>query len=232
MKDESQPRLICKFSPDLLSVYRVILVSYFAMRSVNRIIKITFLVNFDWMSSLSEGLVISGAIITTFLSILGRTDIFIPSVVICQQLLVFQNISTEKSIISGTLGEVSNRHIFIISLERKKLSWKQQLRELQVDRLQMCRKILTNLLENPLKIHVLLLCSLQTFYIILQWKKNSSLHTSYKSLLGKIYQDIIYHYKSFFFIYFSRKHFQWEDQSDGVVNLYFSSGVFQGTFTF
>ena len=89
MKDESQPRLICKFSPDLLSVYRVILVSYFAMRSVNRIIKITFLVNFDWMSSLSEGLVISAAIITTVLSILGRTDIFIPSVVICQQELVF-----------------------------------------------------------------------------------------------------------------------------------------------
>ena len=74
MKDESQPRLICKFSPDLLSVYRVILVSYFAMRSVNRIIKITFLVNFDWMSSLSEGLVISAAIITTVLSILGRND--------------------------------------------------------------------------------------------------------------------------------------------------------------
>ena len=78
MKDESQPRLICKFSPDLLSVYRVILVSYFAMRSVNRIIKITFLINFDWMSSLSECLVTSAAIITTLLSVLGRTDTFPP----------------------------------------------------------------------------------------------------------------------------------------------------------
>ena len=54
-------------------ISRIILVSYFAMRSVNRIIKITFLINFDWMASISEGLVISGAIITTVLSILGTT---------------------------------------------------------------------------------------------------------------------------------------------------------------
>ena len=68
----------------ICSLSRVAFVSYFAMRSVNRIIKITFLINFDWMTSLSEGLVISGAIITTVFSIIGRTDIFIPSVVICQ----------------------------------------------------------------------------------------------------------------------------------------------------
>ena len=41
------------------------------MRSVNRIIKIMFLVNFDWMNSLSESLVSTAAILTTVLSVSG-----------------------------------------------------------------------------------------------------------------------------------------------------------------
>ncbi len=73
------------------------------MRSINRIIKIAFFINFDWVNSLSEGLVTSAAIITTLISILGRNATFSPSLVICQQELVEQNISTEKNIISGTL---------------------------------------------------------------------------------------------------------------------------------
>ena len=112
-------------SHDLLSL-RVILVSYFAMRSINRIIKIAFFINFDWVNSLSEGLVTSAAIIMTLLSILGRNATFIPTLVICQQELVEQNISTEKNIISGTLVSVINRRTFIISLERKNCSWRQR----------------------------------------------------------------------------------------------------------
>ena len=121
------------FSPDLLYLSRVAFMSYFAMRSVNRIIKIIFLINFDWMNSLSERLVTSAAIITTILSILGKNDTFIASLVICSQEVVERNISTEKSTISGTLGSAINRLTFIISLERKKCSLRQLLRKLQVN---------------------------------------------------------------------------------------------------
>ena len=66
------------FSADLLLIdrymSRVAFVSYFAMRSVNRIIKITFLINFDWMNSLSECLVTSAALLTTLLSVLGSQE--------------------------------------------------------------------------------------------------------------------------------------------------------------
>ena len=41
------------------------------MRSVNRIIKIMFLVNFDWINSLSESLVSTAAILTMVLSVTG-----------------------------------------------------------------------------------------------------------------------------------------------------------------
>ena len=50
---------------------RVAFVCYFAMRSVNRIIKITFLLNFDWMNSLSESVVSTAAVLTTLLSVSG-----------------------------------------------------------------------------------------------------------------------------------------------------------------
>ena len=52
----------------------VAFVAYFTMRSVNRVIKITFLINFDWMTSLSECLVTSAAILTTLLSVLGSKE--------------------------------------------------------------------------------------------------------------------------------------------------------------
>ena len=123
--------------------------SYFAMRSVNRIIKIIFLINFDWMNSLSERLVTSAAIITTILSILGKNDTFIASLVICSQEVVERNISTEKSTISGTLGEVTNRLTFTISLERKNCSWRQQRLELQVDQLQLTHRNINDSRKSP-----------------------------------------------------------------------------------
>ena len=58
---------------------RVAFVSYFAMRSVNRIIKITFLINFDWINSLSECLLTSASLLATLLSVLGRFNNLFPS---------------------------------------------------------------------------------------------------------------------------------------------------------
>ena len=110
------------FSPDMLFLSRVALVSYFAMRSFNRIIKITFLINFDWMNSLSEYLVTSAAILTTAFSVLGKIFIsFVshPHVEIACQELAKLSISAEKNTICGTLDRMTARPTFIISQERK-----------------------------------------------------------------------------------------------------------------
>ena len=73
LKDEGLPYPVV-----VLAHYwqRVAFVSYFAMRSVNRIIKIIFLINFDWMNSLSECLLTSASILTTLASVLGRNESF------------------------------------------------------------------------------------------------------------------------------------------------------------
>ena len=71
IQDEGLP-----YSVVVLAHYwqRVSFVSYFAMRSVNRVIKIAFLINFDWINSLSECWVTSASLITTIISVLGRND--------------------------------------------------------------------------------------------------------------------------------------------------------------
>ena len=159
--------------------------SYFAMRSVNRIIKITFLINFDWMNSLSECLVTSAAIITTVLSALGRKD---------------KLYSLTCNLLTGACGAEyfyrekyqlwhigrSDQSAYLYNLtgaEKLELE-RTTTRTTGWSALQ--SKITTNydFLENLLKVHVLILLSLQSFYIILQWKKNSSLHLHYKSLIG------------------------------------------------
>ena len=49
--------------------------------------------------------------------------------------------------------------------------------------------------DNLLKFHVIVLLSLQSIYIALQWKRNSSLHLQYKSILG----DYIFFFRSYIY---------------------------------
>ena len=57
-----------------LSVYSIAFVCYFAMRSFNRLVKITFLLHFDWMNSLAEHWVSSAALLLTGLSVTGKSS--------------------------------------------------------------------------------------------------------------------------------------------------------------
>ena len=53
-------------------MYSIAFVCYFAMRSFNRLVKITFLLHFDWMNSLAEHWVSSAALLLTGLSVTGK----------------------------------------------------------------------------------------------------------------------------------------------------------------
>ena len=110
---------------------RVAFVSYFAMRSVNRMIKITFLLNFDWMHSLSDFLVNSAAILTTFMSVLGKSPFLSWILMQMCQAPAVRSISTEKNTICGTLDRMIARLTFIISLERKNCNLRQPTLTLQ-----------------------------------------------------------------------------------------------------
>ena len=175
------------------------------MRSINRIIKITFLINFDWMTSLSECLVTSAAILTTFLSVLGSNNWSLSSsVLVCYPRSLWSRIYLQRKVPAmahwpewpvrvplqyhwgGKIatGENNYQNYRFISFTQRNSD--------------------DNFLENFMKFHVLILFSLQSFYIALQWKKNSTLHLHYKSLIGdqspvddKLVNSIHYQLKTF-----------------------------------
>lgn len=159
---------------------RVAFVSYFALRSVNRIIKIIFLINFAWMDSLSEILVTMAAIITTLFSVLGKykSPVSDSTNYRCSGACVAEYFYREKYSL-WHIGQ-NDRSAYLYNLTGRE--------KLQIEATNFTSAGVTDftqISDNLLKFHVIILFSLQSIYLSLQWKKNSSLHLQYKSILGR-----------------------------------------------
>ena len=144
------------------------------MRSVNRIIKIMFLVNFDWMNSLSESLVSTAAILTTVLSVSGT----------CLAEFLYR----EKYNMWHIGRSYHSQYLYNltgadkIELEATTTRTTGDGRDGDGD------DVLSHVAENFYKFHVLGLLLLQSIYIVLQWRQN--LYTTQRSLIGETGIDV------------------------------------------